>query len=77
MSDFDWANPTDVVIRSVNAIAVYRNDDGDIVVRQQSRLGEEDTFIVVPENLVNGLIVALQNQLPASDSSPSFQTRVR
>jgi hypothetical protein len=77
VAEFLW-DSTDVVIRSVDAIAVYRNKDGDVVIRQQSRLGEDDTFIVVPENNLNELIVALQNELPQThDNSPSFQTSVR
>ena len=51
---FDWdAHQADVPIRTQMAIAVYRNADDDIVIRQERRdEHDDDQFIVVqPENL--------------------------
>lgn len=44
-------------------MAVYRNEDGDVVIRQQAGpLEEEDTFIVVPSSHLEPLITALQTE---------------
>ncbi len=66
MADFDWnsqeANET-IVIPSVAGVAVYRNPDGDVVIRQEDRIGGEDAFIVIPVTFVEQLILALQNEV--------------
>lgn len=63
--DFKWDDSSEsaIVFRSVDAIAVYRNKADDIVIRQQSRIGEDDSFIVLPEKAMEELILALQNEL--------------
>ncbi|AYD02219.1 hypothetical protein [Neorhizobium sp. NCHU2750] len=53
MSDFDWneaAKAGDIIVRSQDAIAVYENDDGDIVIRRQADpyIENEDVFVVIP-----------------------------
>lgn len=53
MSDYFWELGRDVVIvERQKAIAVYVNDAGDIVLRQEREdLEERDTYILVrPEN---------------------------
>jgi len=52
-----------VVIRPVEAIAVYRNPKDDVVIRQQDILGGEDSFVIVPQDRLSELILALQNHL--------------
>lgn len=62
MSDeFTWDDPSDTVFPTTQGVAVYRNKDGDIVIRQEARyLDDEDSFIVIPESRVDDLILALQ-----------------
>jgi hypothetical protein len=35
---FDWneLDPEDRVVRTIRAVAVYRNQDGDVVIRQEA-----------------------------------------
>ena len=66
-NDFEWKDgEEDVVFPSVQGVAVYRNPQGSVVIRQQAGpLEEEDTFILVPQVHVAALIEALQNVLEA------------
>lgn len=60
--DFDWyADDTkeDIVIPSVQAIAVYLNGDLDIVVRQQHPMGDEDSVIIIPRSQAKSLAKAI------------------
>lgn len=52
-----------VAFPSVDAVAVYRNGDGDVVIRQQSRMGEDDSFVVIPDSHIADLVMCLQNQM--------------
>lgn len=61
MSGFDWLKNDSVVISRVDAIAAYLNQDGDVVIRQQDPLGDDDAVIVLPKNRVADLVLALQN----------------
>lgn len=64
ITEFSWRDTESVVVRAVNAIAVYRNPDGDVVIRQEAAIfGDDDPFIVVPENALPRLIEALKEQL--------------
>jgi len=48
-ADFSW-NDADIVVRQVNAIAVYTNPRGDIVIWQQAtQYGEDDPFVAATE----------------------------
>lgn len=58
--NFSWANEDDVVVRRVEAIAVYANPEGDVVIRQQDALGNEDPFIVIPASQVKTVIAAMK-----------------
>lgn len=51
--DFDWTEEKeDIAVRWQGAIAVYRNKEGALVIRQEGHVGDEDQFVVVrPENL--------------------------
>lgn len=60
--EFNWSDRDSIVVRSVDAIAVYTNPDGEVVIRQQSRMGEEDQFIVIPLERVQDLIAALSEE---------------
>lgn len=62
--EFDWRTSEEIVFRTAQGIAVYRNPDGDIVIRQQAgALEDEDTFIVVPYGRLELFILSLQNEL--------------
>lgn len=68
MSDsvhFRW-EPDDesVVFESVQAVAVYSNPSGDIVIRQQAGpLDDDDAVIVVPRDRGEALIYALRAEM--------------
>ena len=60
MSDkFDWNDKDAVVVQRVDAIAVYQNEKGDIVVRQQDSMGGDDHYIIIPPDRVNDVLNAL------------------
>lgn len=45
----DWTKKGgDVVIPTTQGIAIYENQNGDVVVRQEGTLGEDDSIIVIP-----------------------------
>jgi hypothetical protein len=50
-----------VPIRSYGAIAVYLNEVGDVVLRQQNELGdsEDDEMIIVQREMLSHLIAAM------------------
>jgi hypothetical protein len=52
--DFDWLDDPSVVLRSQPATAIYRNDAGHLVIRQErSWAQEEDPYVMIsPENAV-------------------------
>lgn len=79
--DFEWHGPeaTAVVVRHQPAIAVYRNVDDDVVVRQRGDYPDEDQFVIVSMDCLPTLIAALQREitpappqrrLPAPSASP-------
>ena len=61
--DADWwigKESKDVTaVQPVQAIAIYKNNDGDIIIRQASEYGEEDNFImfkpVFKKQIINAL----------------------
>ena len=60
--DFNWNDleKNDLITPSVQAVACYRNPAGDVVIRQESALGEEDSWVVMSmdcaEKLANRLL---------------------
>lgn len=59
---FDWNSEKikeSVVMKSVQAIAVYTNPDGDVVIRQQDSMGDEDHFVVLPKSSAKALVKAI------------------
>lgn len=50
MSDFDWSNDNEsIVVQEIKATAVFYNDTGNIVIRQEGSYPDhEDHFIVLP-----------------------------
>jgi hypothetical protein len=61
-SEFDWSNKTLQIFVGGDPIAVYENNDRDIVIRKQATYGidDEDKFIVIPRLYVPVLIHALK-----------------
>jgi hypothetical protein len=64
-NDFSWSDPRSVVVKRVDAIAVYKNRDGDIVNRQENPAGETDRIVVVPAQYAYTVLEAMQQQLKA------------
>lgn len=63
--EWQWRDATSeglVVIQSVQAVAVYTNQSGDIVIRQQSAMQEEDSFIVIPRSSAKALSKAIAEE---------------
>ena len=60
--DFDWnAVDESLLTPSVQAVAVYLNAKGDLVIRQQAAWDEDaDSFVVLPIGVVPKLIQRLQ-----------------
>jgi hypothetical protein len=50
--DFDWATDESIVLHEQRATAVYRNTEGEVVIRQR-RWPDDDAFLfVAPEQAV-------------------------
>lgn len=63
MDDFSWSGTDSLVIPRTDAVAVYENTDGDIVIRQQALDAGDDDCVIVQRRNVRDLIVALENML--------------
>lgn len=61
-NEFKWTDKDSVVVERVDAIAVYQNPNGEVVIRQQDPMDDDDSVIVVPKSRLNDLILALQNE---------------
>lgn len=61
-NEFAWEDE-DIVLRSVSAIAVYSNPAGDVVIRQQDPMGDEDQVIVIPRDRVFMVADALHEEV--------------
>jgi hypothetical protein len=63
--DWDWLEgKADICIPSQPAIAVYRNPDGHIVIRQEAAMHpDEDHWIYVQHENIELLIMKLQDML--------------
>ena len=69
---FSWSKREAIVVKHVGAIAVYKNDDGDVVVRQEARTpGDGDAVVVVPIAHTWSLIGALTRELKGAFSATS------
>ena len=61
---FSWDDDECVVVKPVQAIAVYRNGFNNVVIRQEkAHFQEDDPYIVVPQTELRKLIEALSKQL--------------
>ena len=70
-SDFDWTDVEHIVVREQAAVAVYVNNAGDVVLRQQT-WPSEDMYVVFASLHVPALIDAIlvAANLPADAPSP-------
>ena len=60
--EFDWLSDDDkesVVVPSVQAVAVYNNGQGDVVIRQQDGMGNEDQVIIIPRSNAKAVAKAI------------------
>ena len=73
--DFSWSDDALVVVKRVDAIAVYRNPQGDIVIRQERRTGNEDNIVIVPGQYAYTLVESIQRLLKGQLFSLSADPR--
>ena len=50
------------VVPSVQAVAVYTNTEGNVVIRQQDFYGEDDHIIVLPRTMVAKVAEAMKRE---------------
>jgi len=56
---FDWDADEEVVSHSYGSIAVYLNHRGDIVLRQESTVGDRDERVIIPIGLAEKIAAAI------------------
>jgi hypothetical protein len=62
--NFDWNDQAGIAVGQQDAIAVYANDNGDLVLRRQKDWNEEeDSVIVVAPAFARQLIEAMERTL--------------
>lgn len=62
--EFKWDDDETVIVKPVQAIAVYRNGFDHVVIRQEkAAYQDDDPYIVVPQSELRKLIEALNKQL--------------
>lgn len=59
--EFDWSTDDSVIVGTQLAIAVYHNRNDDIVIRQDGRGADDDSFVYVGREALPRLIRALQD----------------
>lgn len=59
MSDFNWS-AENLALTQQDATAIYRNENGDVVIRQRADFGEDDPIIVIGKYNLAAFIAALQ-----------------
>lgn len=66
MSDqFNWFGPeknSSIVAEPAYGVAVYTNQDGDIVIRQQEPMDDEDAVIIIPRALARAVAWAITDE---------------
>ena len=72
MEEFDWSDKRSVIVRRVDAIAIYTNAEGDIVIRQQRADVPVDSVITVPTQHAYSVIEGIQRQLKGPFTPPSL-----
>ena len=67
---FDWSDKRSIVIPRVDAIAVYTNSEGDIIIRQQHAHSSVDSVIRVPARSAHSVIEGLQREQKGRFAAP-------
>jgi hypothetical protein len=67
---FDWSDKKALVVRRVDAIAVYMDSEGDIIIRQQHPDVPIDSVITIPAQHAYSVIEGLQRQLKGPFVAP-------
>lgn len=66
MADWDWTSASareSLVLPRVDALAIYGNSSGEIVLRQQGMDGAEDSIIIIPKTQAQQVIDAIKDML--------------
>jgi hypothetical protein len=64
VTDFSWTNKDAVAVRQQDAIAIYENPDGDMVIRRRRDWNEEDdVWIVIARDQVRTVMQAMEKVL--------------
>ena len=62
--DFSWRDTESVVVRQQDAIAIYSNPDGDLVIRRRQAWDEDsDVWIIVAQTQIRTVIDAMEKVL--------------
>lgn len=56
---FDWSNDPDVLMPSQPATAIYTNAVGQVVIRQESRDGDDDPYVLIGPQYLDRIIESL------------------
>lgn len=59
-NSFDWVDNESIVLKQVDAIAIYTDDDNDIVIRQRVPLGDDDSIVSFPHSQLAAVMLALE-----------------
>ena len=62
-NDFSWSDEALIVVKRVDAIAVYKNPQVDIVIRQETRAGSDDNIVLVPAQYAYTVVESIQRLL--------------
>jgi hypothetical protein len=62
--DFDWPTDDSVVVKPRHGVAIYENRAGDVVIRTQRSLGDEDDFAFITPEGLPAVLKALKDYLP-------------
>ncbi len=68
--DWNWYGDSEkdsVVVPAVQAIAVYSNPSGEIVIRQQDSMGNDDSVIFFPKSQAKVIIDAIMAEIEVED----------
>jgi hypothetical protein len=66
---FDWTSKEAIAVDQQDAIAIYSNDNGEVVIRRQKDWNEEeDSVIVVAPAYVRQFIEAIERTFKQSQS---------
>lgn len=66
--EFNWNEDDSIVIRKMDAVAVYQNPHGQIVIRQENEYGDGDSMIVLNVDGARILAAALVCRMNKSSS---------